>query len=114
MDVNYTTTGSAKTATVELISSATLNNDEISLELEYLGTASSSLASFANSLPVTVLTAASAVTTSTATWNSSPATPQKQKLQVTFTPRTAGRVRARVRLGKASTTVYVDPQVTIT
>jgi hypothetical protein len=114
MDVNYTTTGSSKTATVEIISSTALNNDEISLELEYLGTASSSLASFANSLPATVLTTASAVTTSTATWNSSPATPQKQKLQVTFTPRTAGRVRARVRLGKASTTTYYDPQVTIT
>lgn len=114
MDVNYATTGSAKTATVEIISSAALNNDEISLELEYLGTASSSLASFVTSLPATVLTAASAVTTSTATWNSSPATPQKQKLQVAFTPRTAGRVRARVRLGKASATVYVDPQVTIT
>jgi hypothetical protein len=114
MDVNYTTTGSSKTATVEIISSASLNNDEISLELEYLGTSASSLASFANSLPATVLTTATAVTTSTATWNSSPATPVKQKLQVTFTPLTAGRVRARVRLGKASTTVYYDPQVTIT
>ena len=114
MDVNCATTGSAKTATVEIISSTALNNDEISLELEYLGTASSSLASFSTSLPTTVLTTASAVTTSTATWNSSPATPQKQKLQVTFTPRTAGRVRARVRLGKASATVYHDPQVTIT
>jgi hypothetical protein len=114
MDVNYATTGSAKTATVEIISSAVLNNDEISLELEYLGTTSSSLASFTNSLPATVLTTASAVTTSTATWNSSPATPQKQKLQVTFTPRAEGRVRGRVRLGKASTTCYYDPQVTIT
>jgi len=114
LDVNNTAIGSSKTATVEIISSASLNNDEISLVLEYLGTASSSLATLATSLPATVLTAASAVTTSTATWNASPATPVKQKLQVTFTPRTAGRVRAQVRLGKASATVYVDPQVTIT
>jgi hypothetical protein len=114
LDVGYATTGTSKTATVEIISSASLNNDEISLELEYLGTSSSSLASFATSLPATVLTAASAVTVSTATWNSSPATPQKQKLQVAFTPRTAGRLRARVRLGKASATVYYNPQVTIT
>lgn len=113
LDANYATTGSAKTATVEIISSASLNNDEISLELEYLGTAASSLATFSNSLPATVLTAASAVTASTATWNSSPATPVRQRLQVTFTPRTAGRVRARVRLGKVSTTVYYNPQVTI-
>jgi hypothetical protein len=114
LDVGYATTGSAKTATVEIISSTALNNDEISLLLEYEGTASSSVASFGTSLPATVLTTASAVTTSTATWNSSPATPQKQKLQVIFTPRTAGRVRGQVRLGKASATVYVNPQVTIT
>jgi hypothetical protein len=114
MDANYATTGSSKTATVEIISSGTLNNDEISLIVEYLGTAGSSLASIATSLPANVLTTAGAVTTSTATWNSSPATPVKQHLQVTFTPQTAGRVRAQVRLGKASTTVYVNPQVTIT
>lgn len=114
LDVGYATTGSSKTATVEIISSASLNNDEISLLLEYEGTVSSSLASFGTTLPANVLTAASAVTTSTATWNSSPATPVKQKLQVTFTPRTAGRVRGQVRLGKASTTVYYNPQVTIT
>jgi hypothetical protein len=113
MDVNYAPTGSSKTATVEIISSAALNNDEISLILEYQGTASSSVASFVTSLPATVLTTASAVTTSTATWNSSPATPVKQHLQVTFTPRTAGRVRGQVRLGKVSTTVWYNPQVTI-
>jgi hypothetical protein len=113
MDTNYSTTGSAKTATVEIISSASLNADDISLVLEYLGTASSSLATVSTTLPSS-LAAASAVTTSTATWNSSPATPVKQKLQATFTPRTAGRVRALVRLGKASATVYINPQVTIT
>ena len=82
--------------------------------LEYQGTSGSSLASMATSLPATVLTTASAVTTSTATWNSSPATPVKQHLQVTFTPQVAGRVRGQVRLGKPSTTVYVDPVITIT
>lgn len=114
LDANYATTGSAKTATVEIISSASLNNDEISLLLEYEGTTSSSVASIATSLPATVLTTPSAVTSSTATWNSLPATPVRQHLQVTFTPRTAGRVRAQVRLGKASTTVYYDPRVVIT
>jgi hypothetical protein len=54
------------------------------------------------------------VTTSTVTWTSSPATPQKQKLVVTFTPRVAGRVRGQVRLGRASTTVYVNPVIAIT
>lgn len=69
MDMNYTTVGSSQTATVEIISSASLNNDDISLELEYPGTSGSSLASFVDNLPATVLTAASALPTSTATWN---------------------------------------------
>lgn len=114
MDVNYTTLTVSKTATVEIISSTALNNDEIALYLEYEGTSSSPVVSFGDSFITTALTAAAAVTTSTATWNSSPATPQKQKLQVTFTPNHAGRVRGQVRLGKASATVYVNPQITIT
>lgn len=114
MDIENTAVGSSKTATVEIISSTSLNNDEISLLLEYQGTSSSSLASLGSSLPTTVLTAAAAVTTSTATWNSSPSTPVKQKLQVTFTPQVAGRVRGQVRLGKASATVYVNPVITVT
>jgi len=113
LDIENTATGSSKTATVEIISSATLNNDDISLYLQYEGTSGSSIASFVSSLPATVLTTASAVTSSTATWNSSPATPQRQKLQVTFTAQHAGRVRGQVRLGKASTTVYIDPRIVI-
>jgi hypothetical protein len=111
MDVNNTSTGSSKTATVEIASSGSLNNDDISLWLEYEGTSSSSLASGANSFIATPVTSNAAVTSSSATWNSSPGT--TQKLQVTFTPQTAGRVRGQVRLGKASTTVYINPQITI-
>jgi hypothetical protein len=114
LDVEYQTLGSPKTATVEIISSASLNNDEISLLLEYQSTAGSSVASIVTTLPATVLTTAAAVGTSTATWNASPATPVKQRLQVGFTPQLAGRVRGQVRLGKPSTTVYVDPVITIT
>jgi hypothetical protein len=114
LDVENTSTGSSKTATVEIVSSASLNNDDIWLLLEYMGTAGSQLASFVDSNPVTPLTAAVAVTTSTAAWNSAPATPVYQKLQVTFTPQRAGRVRGRVMLGKASTTVYVNPNIVIT
>jgi hypothetical protein len=114
IDVGNFTIGGSRTATVEIISSASLSNDEISLLLEYEGTSGSSLASFVNSLPATILTSASAVTSSSATWNSSPATPVTQKLQVTFTPQVVGRVRGQVRLGKASTTVYVDPRIVLT
>lgn len=114
MDLNYTVLGTSKTATVEIVSSAALNTDEISLFLEYEGLAGTSLAVFSSSTPATVLTAPSAVATSIATWNNPPSTPAYQKLQVTFTPRTAGRLRAMVRLGKPSTTVWVNPQITVT
>jgi hypothetical protein len=113
MDVENTAIGVSKTATVEIISSASLNNDDISLLLEYQGTSGSPVASFGNTLPATVLTANAAVAASTATWNASPATPIRQRLQVTFTPRVAGRVRGQVRLGRPSTTVYIDPAIAI-
>jgi hypothetical protein len=114
LDVENTAVGTSKTATVEIVSSVTLNNNDISLLLEYQGTAGSSLGSFVTSLPANVLTANAAVTASSATWNSLPATPITQHLQVTFTPQAAGRVRGQVRLGRPSTTVYVNPVVTIT
>lgn len=114
IDVGNTATGASKIATVEIVSSASLNNDEISLLLEYMGTSGSSMASFVSSLPATPLTAAAALASSSVSWNSPPTTPQKQKLAVTFTPQRAGRVRGLVRLGKPSTTVWVNPQITIT
>lgn len=44
-----------------------------------------------------------------------PGTPSaKQSLQATFTPQRAGRVRGLVRLGKTSTTAWINPKVSIT
>jgi hypothetical protein len=74
--------------------------------------ASSSIASFVNSLP-NALATASALPTSSNTWTNPPATPVKQLLQATFTPQRIGRVRGLVRLGKPSTTVWVNPQIAI-
>ena len=113
MDIENVAIGSSKTATVELISSASLNNNDIRLALEYQGTAGSSLAKVDDSL-ASVLTAASALPSSSVTWSNAPSTPQKQQLQVTFTPQVAGRVRGLVRLGKTSKTVWVNPQIAIT
>lgn len=113
LDRENTITGSPKTATVEIISSAVLTNNDIKLKLEYQGTAGSPVMKFDESL-ASVLTPAAALPSSSVTWNNPPATPQKQKLQVTFTPQVAGRVRGLVQLGKVSTAVWVDPQITIT
>lgn len=38
----------------------------------------------------------------------------KQHLSVTFTAQTAGRLRGLVRLGKPSTTLWLNPQITVT
>jgi hypothetical protein len=113
LDVNDTLIGTSRTATVELIASAALNNNDVTLSLEYEGTTGSSLASFSSSL-ASPLTPAAALATSTATWNNPPATPVAQRLTVTFVQRTAGRLRAQVRLGKPSTTLWINPQVAVT
>ena len=114
IDVENTSVGSSKTATVEIVSSASLNTDDIWMWLEYMGAAGTPIMTVVNSRPTTALTASAAVPSSAASWNSSPSTPAYQHLQVAFTPQRAGRVRGRVMLGKASTTVYVDPNIVIT
>jgi hypothetical protein len=113
MDAWNTATGGAQTATVEIISSGTLTDQDIGLQIEYLGDASSPRSSFGNSGRVTELTTPANVTSSAVAWNSSPATPVKQKLQVAFTPQKVGLVRGTVILKTASKTVYVDPVMDI-
>lgn len=112
-DVENTLVGSARAASVEIISSGSLNNNDITLLLQYMGTSGSPIANFAQSL-ASVLTAAASLPASANTWISPPATPVKQLLQVSFTPTAAGRVRGVVRLGKVSANVWVNPQMTIT
>jgi hypothetical protein len=70
-DVENTLVGTLRTATIEILSLATLNNIDISLALEYQATAGSSLAAFGFSLP-SALTALAALPTSTAAWNNPP------------------------------------------
>jgi len=109
-----TVIGTPQTATVELISSASLNNDEIWAEAEYLGDSADCMSLFADDTVATVLTAAAAQTSSSVTWDNSPATPVKQKLAITFTAQKAGLLDFVVKLAKASTTVYVDHKVLLT
>lgn len=71
-DVENTVIGASKTATVEMIAPMPLNNDDISLLLEYLGTSGSTATSFASSLPLPPAVP-TALTTSAATWSATPA-----------------------------------------
>lgn len=107
------TTGSSVTATIEGIwgGGAVPLDNEIWLEAEYLGDASSPQGSFVNDGTADLLTTAANQTSSSATWGGSTT---KFKLAVTFTPQQKGWIYCRVRCAKASSTFYVDPLVTLT
>lgn len=111
------TTGSAITATVEVVldSATALNDDDCWLEVQYLGTSGYPLGSFINDCKADVLATAAAQDSSSATWTGTGgfSNEQKRKLSVTFTPQEKGYIHAVVCLAKASTTVYVDPLLTV-
>lgn len=105
------TTGSAKTITVEGIASAVPNNDEVYMDVEYLGDSASPQGSRATTGKVLLATAA-ANTASTQTWGG--ALTGKFKMAVTITPQQKGPITAYVRVPKTSATVYIDPFITVT
>jgi hypothetical protein len=107
-----TDTGAAKTLTVHVVTNnLTLQDDEIWLEVEHLGASGVPLATLVSGAAATVLTAGANHAASTENWTTTGlATPVKQKLAVTFTPQMVGPVRWRVKVGRASTTVYVCPK----
>lgn len=107
------TTGTAVTATVEGIwgGGAVPNDDDIWLEVEYLGDSSSPQGSFVNDGKANLIVTAAGQTSSSETWGGSTT---KFKLGVTFTPQQKGWIYARVKCAKASSTFYIDPLVTLT
>lgn len=112
----YPTTGSSKTATVEIVhdSVTALTDAEVWLEIEYLGTSGFPLSLFASDRKTTIIATAANQASSSVAWTTTGITNvNKQKLDVTFTPQEIGIVRARVALAKPSYTVYVDPLLTI-
>ena len=100
------------TATIELTSASTLTNADIWVELQYLGTASNLKASTVSSGVGNPITSGTALTTSSASWTS--AQTNKYKIAVTFTPKVDDYIRAIVKVGTASLTIYVDPLITVT
>lgn len=100
------------TLTVHTVTdNVTLTDAEIWLEAAYLGSAATPIVSRISDANATVLTtAANQASDSGTAWTTTGlTTPLKQKLEVTFTPEMAGVVRFRVKIAKASTTVYVCP-----
>lgn len=110
------TTGSSITVTVEILhdSLTNLQDDEIWLEVQYLGTSGFPLSVFVNDAAASYVATPADQATSTETWTTTGmSNPNEQKLSVSFTPQEKGFIHAVVKLAKASYTVYVDPLLTV-
>ena len=101
--------GSPITATINIASNVALTNAQIWAEIEYLGNASFPIGSTINSRVTDVLTAGTALTTSTDSWGGSETS--LQEIQLTFTPQMAGAIKCRIFVAIPSTTIYVSPRL---
>ena len=105
------TTGTPITVTVDVLhdSVTALTDQDMWLEVTYLSESGSPLGVWTDNRKG-MTAAASAHPASSETWNTTGMTnPNKQKLEVTFTPQQKGFIVARAHLGVAAKTVYVDP-----
>jgi hypothetical protein len=115
------TTGSSITVTAEIVhdsqgagTGSDFQDDEIWLEVLYLGTSGFPLGGYITNAKATVLSTAADHPNSSETWTTTGlTTPVKQSLSVSFTPQEKGYVHATVRLAKASKTVYVNPPIIV-
>jgi hypothetical protein len=92
-------------------------NDEVYLEVQYLGTSGFPQSVFSKSSKASILATAADNSTGVGTggWTTTGmTTPKSGKVSVTFTPTKAGFIHAKVYLAKASKTIYVDPMLTVT
>lgn len=107
--------GSPMTLTIEILhdSETNLQDDEIWVEVEYLGTSGYPISSLARDRVADILAAPADQAASSEEWAESMANPNTQKLVATFTPQEKGLLTARVMLAKPSYTVYVCPKVTV-
>jgi len=105
------TTGSAKTVTIEGNAALLPNNDEIWIDVQYLGSSSFPIASKATSAKATALDTAAALSAGTGSWAGGTTA---FKMSATFTPQMKGPVTIYVKAAKASSTFYIDPKPVIT
>ena len=86
------------------------NNDEVWLDLEYLGDVASPQGSFVNDGKADLLVTAAPQSASAAAWAGSVS---KFKLDVSFTPQQKGWIYARVKCARPSMTFYIDPKISM-
>lgn len=107
---------SSVTATIESLhdSATNLKDNEIWAEFKYFANSGDTLDTMVTDR-VAVLATSADQDASSVTWTTSGMTnPNKQKCVATFTPGKKGPIYARVKVAKASKTVYVDPLITLT
>lgn len=105
--------GLPKTVTVEGIwaTGTVPNNDDIYIDVEYLGTSGFPIASKASSTKATGFVAGTPLPAGSGTWGGSTT---KFKMSVTITPQEKGPFTIYVKAAKPSSTFYVDPKPVIT
>lgn len=97
-------------------SSTAYLDSEVWLEVEYLGTTTSTLGVMADDacdILTQVNSGGTAQTTSTTPWTGLGGTNITQKCVVTITPKKPGYILPRICFAKPSSTFYVDPGVTV-
>lgn len=116
MFVRNTTTASNVTVTVYGIwgGGAVPNNDDIWIEVSYMGSGSTPVATIDKSnAPATVLTANAAQTSDASSWGGSTTA---FKMVVTLSspqPALSGPIYVTVKAAKASSTFYIDPKIVL-
>jgi hypothetical protein len=114
-------TGSNLTAMIEIIhdsqgagSGSKFQDDEIWLEIMYLGTSGFPLANWISDCKANVLATAVNQADSSEVWSTDGlVAPVRQRLTVTFTPQEKGFIHARVVMAKASKTAYICPKIRV-
>ena len=94
-----------------------LKNSEVWLEVDYMGTASSRLTTYATDKRADSFTTAMAQDSSSATWTGTSGFVNgvlKQKVGVTINVQEEGVVMCRVGLSSPFNTIYLDPKPTVT
>jgi hypothetical protein len=116
-----TVTGATVTVTVygTINAGAVPNNDDIWLEVEYLGSSATPLGTIVTTTKTSVLASNAAVASDGSTWNGggSGGGWSPFKLVATLSspqPGMAGYLHARIRAAKAAATYYIDPKVVLT
>jgi hypothetical protein len=116
-----TTTGATVTVTVygTINAGAVPNNDDIWIEVAYLGSSATPVGTFVSSTKASVLAANAAVASDGSSWNGGGSGGGWSPFKLTTTlsspqPGMSGYIDVRVRAAKASTTYYIDPKIELT